>query len=230
MSGLTVLLLGLGLGLKHATDADHVAVVSALVQREPSLWNAVRIAALWSAGHTVTFLGLGLMVVIGEVRVPATFDRMADVLVGAMLVAFGFFHLARRSPADHEPPAAGSPAVARPVAIGLVHGLAGSTGVALLAVTTIHSAELAAGYLVLVAFGTVLGMVTLTAVLSRPLGWSMRRGHRVRRAVTLAAALLSMMLGVATLAGALGGTETARSQTACPPAQAPRTPEALGRS
>ncbi len=56
MTGLSVLLLGVGLGLRHATDADHVVVVSALVQREPGIWRAARVAALWGLGHSAAFL------------------------------------------------------------------------------------------------------------------------------------------------------------------------------
>jgi hypothetical protein len=70
MTGLSVLLLGVGLGLRHATDADHVSVVSALVQREPGVWRAARIAALRGPGLTVAFLALGLLIVLAEVRSP----------------------------------------------------------------------------------------------------------------------------------------------------------------
>lgn len=60
MIGLSVLLLGIGLGLRHAIDTDHVVVVSALVQREHGVWRAARIAALWGAGHTIALLSMGL--------------------------------------------------------------------------------------------------------------------------------------------------------------------------
>jgi nickel/cobalt exporter len=206
MTGLSVLLLGVGLGIRHATDADHVVVLSALVQREPGIWRAARIAALWGAGHTVAFLGLGLLIVLAEVRIPEAFERGAELLVASMLIGFGAWHLARSGElALHRsvPPAASTPT--RPVAIGLVHGLAGSAGIALLAATTIRSRPLAVAYLGLVALGTVLGMVALTVVLSRPINWTMRREGRLRQVVTVVAALLSMALGLTMLVrGVLG--------------------------
>jgi len=206
MTGLSVLLLGIGLGVRHATDADHVVVVSALVQRERSVWRAARIAALWAAGHTVTFLALGLLIVLAEVRIPESFERGAELLVALMLIGFGVWHLARnRGSSDHHPARSGTSASARPVVIGLVHGLAGSAGVALLAAATIRSRPLAVAYLALVAFGTVLGMVTLTVALSQPLGWTMRRQGRGKQVVTVVAALLSMTLGFAVLGRAVLG-------------------------
>jgi len=87
----------------------------------------------------------------------------------------------------------------RPLAIGLVHGLAGSAGIALLAATTISSRPLAVAYLGLVALGTVIGMVALTVLMSRPISWAMRREGRLRSAITALAAMLSIGLGLAVL-------------------------------
>ncbi|WP_437605396.1 hypothetical protein WMF20_30285 [Sorangium sp. So ce834] len=174
MTGWSVLLLGLGLGLRHATDADHLVVVSTLVQREPGIARAARIAALWGAGHTATFLGLGLLVVLAELRLPPVFERITEVIVGAMLLGLGLWHLARSRTSTR---VSRAPATthARPVVAGLVHGLAGSAGIALLAATPIPSRALAVAYLGLIALGTVVGMVALTVAMARPIGWTMQR-------------------------------------------------------
>jgi len=208
MTGLSVLLLGIGLGLRHATDADHVVVVSTLVQREPGVWRAARIAALWGAGHTVTFLALGLLIVLAEVRVPEAFEHGAELLVALMLIGFGIWHLVRSrgtGAGETVPSVAG--ASARPLVIGLVHGLAGSAGIALLAATTIGSRPLSVAYLGIVALGTVIDMVALTVLMSRPIGWMMSREGRLRSAITVLAAMLSIGLGLAVLvrAAASGG-------------------------
>lgn len=204
MTGLSVLLLGIGLGLRHATDADHVVVVSALVQREPGVRRAARIAALWGAGHTVAFLALGLLIVLAEVRIPEAFEHGAELLVALMLIGFGIWHLVRSRGTDaREPAPSVAGASARPLVIGVVHGLAGSAGIALLAATTIRSRPLAVLYLGLVALGTVVGMVALTVLMSRPIGWTMRREGRLRSAITALAAVLSTGLGLAVLVRAV---------------------------
>jgi nickel/cobalt exporter len=92
---------------------------------------------------------------------------------------------------------------ARPAVMGLVHGLAGSAGIALLTATTIGPPILAAAHLMLFGLGTVLGMVVLTVVLSKPISWTVRREGPLKTTVTLVAALLSMALGVAVVARCL---------------------------
>lgn len=206
MTGLSVLLLGLVLGLRHATDADHVVVVSALVQREPGVWRAARIAALWGAGHTIAFLALGLLIVLAEVRIPEAFEHGAELIVALMLIGFGIWHLLRsRAPGAGKTVRSVAGASARPLVIGLVHGLAGSAGIALLAATTIASRPLAVAYLGLVALGTVVGMVALTVLMSRPISWTMRREGRLRSAITVLAAMLSIGLGLTVLVRAMSG-------------------------
>lgn len=197
MTGWSVLLLGVGLGLSHATDADHVVAVSALVQREPGMWRAARIAALWGAGHTASFLGLGLLVILAGVQVPAAYEAFAEALVAVMLVGLGIWHLwhGRQTHAP-EATASAATAYARPALIGVVHGLAGSAGIALFAATTIASRPLAAAYLALFGMGTMLGMVALTVVMARPLRWTMRREGPLKQGVILLAALSSIALGL----------------------------------
>jgi hypothetical protein len=195
VNGFEALLFGFGLGLRHAMDADHVVLVSTLLSREPGPRRAARLAALWGAGHSLAFLGLGLLVILTGFQVPEAFERAAEVLIAALLVGFGAWHLLhsfQREGSSAEQPFA----VARPVAIGLVHGLAGSAGVALLAATTLPSRAVAAVYLCVVALGTVLGMVALTLVMSRPLTWTMNRHGLVAKTITLVAGGLGIGLGL----------------------------------
>jgi hypothetical protein len=208
MSGWSVLLLGVGLGLRHAADADHVVVVSALIQRELGTWRSARIAALWGAGHTVSFLGLGLLIVLGGLQVSSAFEGFAEGLVAAMLIGIGLWHFARAwtvvPPGSHRLDQPGRAARRlRPLLVGIVHGMAGSASIALLAATTIASPALAVAYLALFGLGTVLGMVGLTVVMAGPMGWTIRRGGAVERSVTMIPALLSIALGVVVVVRAL---------------------------
>ncbi len=196
MTGWSVLWLGVGLGLRHAIDADHVVAVSALVQREPGLWRAARIAALWGTGHTAAFLGVGLLVVLAGVQVPASFEEAAELLVAAMLVGLGLWNLRSLGRGPDASPSPRTP-TARPLLVGLVHGLAGSAGIALLAATTIDSRAFAALYLGLFGLGTVMGMVALTVLMSRPIAWISSRSALARHVTTGAASLVSVALGIA---------------------------------
>ena len=185
------IVLGFVLGLRHATDADHVAAIGTMLHREPTKARAARLAAFWGLGHTITFAALGVAVIALDVRMPPRFERFAEIAVAAMLVVLGAQTLARlRRPRA---------AVARwrPMLIGVIHGLAGSAGVSLLALTTISSRAGALTYLALFGAGTVAGMVLLTVALSVPLRWGLRRHGSVPHAFIALAALASMGLGVA---------------------------------
>jgi high-affinity nickel-transport protein len=80
--------------------------------------------------------------------------------------------------------------------VGLVHGLAGSAPIALMALATMPSRAAAAGFLTLFAVGTVLGMAAFTALLAKPLGWVTSRPG-LERAARVGAGALSVLLGVA---------------------------------
>jgi nickel/cobalt transporter (NicO) family protein len=194
MLDLSALVLGLGLGLRHATDSDHVAVVAAMIQREPGALRVVRVAVLWGLGHTVSFLVLGLLIVLAGLRMPPSFERAVELLVAAMLIGLGAWHLAH-GPGARAPQRAVS--ATRPVAVGLVHGLAGSASVALLAGTTIHSPLGASLYLVSFGAGTVVGMALLTVALAWPIGWTMRRSRPWTPWIFRVPGVLSVALGLA---------------------------------
>lgn len=189
-------LLGLGLGLSHATEVDHIAAVSTLIQRQKGSIQAARVAALWGLGHTASFLAVGLCIVFGGLRVPETFELFADVLVAAMLIGLGVVQFARGRTRE------AAPSAARPVLVGLLHGLAGSAAVALLAATTIRSALWASVYLALFGMGTMIGMSALAVLLSWPIAWASRSTGLVARWFLLAPGAFSIALGI--LVGAEG--------------------------
>ena len=186
------ILLGLGLGLRHATDADHVVAIGTLLHREASPLRAARLAALWGLGHTLTFVALGLLIVVADMRVPPAFDRLAEGTVAVMLIGLGGWSIVRAWRREVQDTLRW-----RPVVIGVVHGLGGSAAVALLALTTIGSRAGALLYLALFCAGTVLGMMCLTVVLALPLGWSQRKYGDVPRTLVLAVSLASVAFGVA---------------------------------
>jgi nickel/cobalt exporter len=202
---MSALPLGFALGLRHATDADHVAAIGALLRRETSALRAARLAASWGLGHTITFLAIGVAVVGADVHITAGCERIGEGLVALMLIGLGVWTALRARASE---PRAGAPW--RPVVVGVVHGLGGSAGVALLALTTLPSRAGALRYLGHFCAGTVAGMVSLTVLLSMPLRWSHRRFGGPPRLLVLAAAALSVTLGVTIGARALAAMTSRR--------------------
>ncbi|HVG26002.1 MAG TPA: hypothetical protein VM865_00245 [Acidobacteriaceae bacterium] len=89
----TVLSLGFVLGMRHATDADHVVAVSTIVSRERSVGSAALIGALWGAGHTITIFAVGVGIIVFTLVIPPRVGLSMEFSVGLMLVLLGAWNL-----------------------------------------------------------------------------------------------------------------------------------------
>lgn len=93
LSLIAILSLGFFLGMRHATDADHVVAVSTIVTRERRLSSAALIGALWGAGHTLTILAVGAGIILFTLVIPARLGLTMEFSVGLMLILLGAFNL-----------------------------------------------------------------------------------------------------------------------------------------
>src|SRR6478609_5648395 len=129
------------LGLRHATDPDHLAAVSALIAgtRERATGAAARLGLAWGAGHATTLFAFGLPIVLFGSYLPEHLQEAAEAAVGLIIVALAVRLLARwrrgelRVPHAHPHAGDGAPLRTRSpltaFGIGLVHGMGGSAGV-----------------------------------------------------------------------------------------------------
>ena len=186
---LTPILLGALLGLRHATDADHVVAVTTIVARQRSWLQAARIGAVWGIGHSVTLFLLGGAIIGFRLVIPPRIGLGLEFAVALMLIGLGYGNLRRRD----EPSA---PSLHRPFWIGVVHGLAGSAAVALLVLSTIRAPLEAAAYLLMFGFGTIVGMMLVTLLLAAPTVYAGARVARMQGRVRLAAGALSIVFGL----------------------------------
>jgi hypothetical protein len=205
-------MLGLGfmLGMKHATDADHVVAVTTIVgrsrpptaagSRSPSvLWASAQVGALWGIGHTLTLLVVGGAIILFHLVMPPHIGLALEFAVAGMLVALGVYNLRPRSIPQHthDEPRPSKPRVGlRPLGIGLVHGLAGSAAIALLVLGTIQKPALGVLYLLVFCAGTVGGMMLLTAMISVPVAVAASRSAKLSLWLGRFAGLLSVGLGL----------------------------------
>ena len=84
----------------------------------------------------------------------------------------------------------------RPLAVGLVHGLAGSAAVALLVLTTIRDPRWAIAYLLVFGVGTIAGMMLITAAIALPFKYSQSRFARLNRGLAVASGIISIAFGI----------------------------------
>jgi high-affinity nickel-transport protein len=240
---LSIIALGFFLGMRHATDPDHVIAVTTIVSRQRSMRHATLIGALWGLGHTLTILVVGSAIILFGIVIPARVGLTMELSVGLMLILLGVLNLSGimrwinetlipsqpghhshphghgdyihshphgHSPENHGHPEEATPVgwmdrvfgrmglyqILRPLAVGIVHGLAGSAAVALLVLATIRVPSWAVLYLLVFGIGTVAGMMLITAAIAIPFTLSENRFAQLSRGLGLASGLVSLAFGL----------------------------------
>src|SRR5215813_3072675 len=91
MNSSLVLAVGLGflLGLKHATDADHLVAVTTIVSEQKSIWRSGFVGVLWGLGHTASLLAAGVLVIILGIAIPERLAAVLEFLVALMIILLG---------------------------------------------------------------------------------------------------------------------------------------------
>ena len=86
---LAIALLGLLLGMRHATDPDHVIAVTTILSREHRLAAATRIGVIWGLGHTITVLIVGAAIIVFKIAIPARLGLAMEFAVAVVLILLG---------------------------------------------------------------------------------------------------------------------------------------------
>ncbi len=190
---LVALGLAVVLGLRHASDPDHLVAVTSLVAADDADGReAARLGAWWGAGHAATLLAIGLPLIAFKSELPAWLENGAERAVGIVILALairvlykwkrgdyrasphthhgdGHRHLRREDPHRHH--SVRTPRHA--FAIGALHGLAGSGAVVLLLIAALPTPLQAAAALAVFAPMSIASMAACTAafawVLTRPM-------------------------------------------------------------
>jgi ABC-type nickel/cobalt efflux system permease component RcnA len=220
------LALGFALGMAHALDADHLLAVATLVTERPSPARAAAIGAMWGLGHGAALGAAGAVMVLFRCTVPPWLATWLELVVAALLIGLGIqavrrglraathvhvhrhdgtvhahrhvhVHADRHADGDHGGVLhAMAHAGRRPFLVGIAHGLAGSAALALLVVGTIASPAAAFAYLAVFAFGAVVGMTALSALVSVPMALAASRLGRLHRRLEVAIGAGGIAFGV----------------------------------
>lgn len=178
------------LGMRHATDADHIVAVSTIVSRERSMSRASEIGVLWGAGHTLTILLVGGMIIAFKVAFTPTLGLSLELVVALMLVVLGATNVLGVSPG------AVVMNTVRPFVVGIVHGLAGSAAATLLILPLIEDARWAVLYLLVFGLGTIVGMAVMTLAIAAPAALASARVHGLERTIRFASGAVSLCFGI----------------------------------
>lgn len=176
-----ILMLGMGLGLIHALDADHIMTISVLNSNKPQIRKILFFIVYWALGHSVIVLFVATLLFALGIAVPEYMTDVAEILVGIMLIGLGCWlllifkresigfkehshgNIVHRHWHDDEHTAEKTPPltnVHKPVMIGLLHGFAGSApAIALIPVLAYSEMSLVFLYLGAFSIGVLLAML-----------------------------------------------------------------------
>jgi len=222
-------ILGLGflLGMQHALEADHIAAVSSIAARRSRVSDIVKHGLTWGLGHTLTlFVCAGVAILLGR-AIPDAVAKPLEGAVGIMLIGLGAHvlwrlwrdrvHFHRHGHADgtvhfHAHSHAGDtlPHIRaahahehgfrwRTLLVGLMHGMAGSAALLVLAATQASSPAAGLGYVALFGIGSMIGMGALSAVIAVPLAVSARFLTVANHALQGTVGIVTIAIGLVTL-------------------------------
>ncbi len=227
---LSILALGLLIGMQHALEADHVAAVSAIAANQSSRRKIITHGAVWGIGHTITLMLIAGGALFLGMKISSDVSAWLETAVGVVLVALGahllikivreriHFHMHRHgdgsehfhahSHAGEKQPHAlldhehehPKQLPVRTLLVGMMHGVAGSAALLVLTTQTLQSPILGFGYIVLFGFGSVFGMAILSAVIAVPISYSAKALTWANRVIQGAVATWTLGLGIYVIA------------------------------
>jgi high-affinity nickel permease len=177
------------LGLRHATDPDHLTAVSTLVASGGGRGSrrAATLGFAWGMGHATTLVVFGVPIVVARGYLPDAVQHAAELGVGVLIMALAVRLLVRwrRGLLSGTDPRAPRRSPLAAYGIGLLHGVGGSAGVGLLLLAAIPDHVEAIAALLVFAFFTAVSM----AVASTAFGYTLARGPVMRHFLAVAPAL-----------------------------------------
>jgi high-affinity nickel permease len=223
LSSLSLFMIGFLLGAKHALDADHVVAILTISAENRRVWRLSLIGLCWGIGHTLILLLVGGAMLLFKLTIPAHWNRGLEAGVGVMLIGLGLsvgltlwrerFHVHSHTHADgerhhHLHSHREGPEhhhlhrfrlEYKSLAIGMVHGLAGSAAIFLLVLATVPSPGQGLVYILIFGVGSIVGMALLATAMSLPFTLSAGRMARVQQVLRAGAAVVSVGLGITML-------------------------------
>ena len=198
------IVLGLLVGLRHSFEPDHLTAVSTLVGETRDLRGGALLGALWGIGHTLSLVAVGAILLAVGASLPERAAVVFELGVAAMLLVLGVRSIAVAvRTADHplhatghvHVPRAGRALAWRPLAVGGVHGLAGSGALTAIVFAELPGAGARLLYMALFGLGSIAGMALASGAAGATLRVVARSGG-ARRGLGFATGVLSIAVGV----------------------------------
>lgn len=189
------------LGLRHATEPDHVAAVATLVPEQRNARRAMQLGAAWGLGHSLAILACGGALLMFRQSMSERTSDWLELTVAGLLLVLGTRSIVRalRKPAEtpdtdhvHEP---SRHSRRKSLLIGLLHGTAGSGSLAALVFANMPDLRAGFAYMVFFGAGSLLGMAALAGIAGAPLRAISQRA-KPQALLFAAAGVLSVSIGI----------------------------------
>jgi ABC-type nickel/cobalt efflux system permease component RcnA len=217
-----ILSLGFLLGIKHATEADHLAAVSTIVSERKGLFSSAIVGGLWGLGHTISLVIAGIFVLLLDFQISTQTENMLEFCVGIMLFLLGLNvlkkllqggeihlhkhehygrlhahpHLHELGKEDEENTHHAFSFSLRALIIGMVHGLAGSAALMLLVIPTIGTRFAGMLYIIVFGIGSIGGMMIMSFLVGLPFQLTNLRFNRFNLLIRGASGSFSIVIGL----------------------------------
>lgn len=222
MADFSILFFGLLLGMRHATEADHLAAILTLSTEESYLSRGLKLGLAWGVGHTFTLALLGGAVLVFGKTIPTDTAQYLEALVGVMLLLLGCDVLRRLykhkiclkfslDSLHHYPlgmnvdskklikfsylSAVSNKICSRAFLVGMVHGLAGSSALVIIVLQKVSSISAGIMYILIFGIGSILGMAMLSIIISGATSISNYQSSLLTKTIVTTAALVSFVIG-----------------------------------
>lgn len=197
-------------GLTHAFETDHLLAISNIVSQRKNFFTALKDGIFWGLGHTSTILLVGLFMIAGKMNIEKKLFSWFEAGVGLMLITLSLYRISNfirkqnktnggknTTPVhSHQHLAGGKHTHNASYGIGLIHGLAGSGALVLLAITQFQTTATGMGYLLIFGIGSVLGMLLAASLLFIPFSKKVIHIPGLQSVLVIASSVFCFVYGI----------------------------------
>lgn len=190
------------LGLRHATEPDHIAAVATLVPEQRDMRRAMQLGAAWGLGHCLAIVACGGTLLLLRLHMSERMSDWLELSVSLLLLALGTRSILRAlrkpaalAPAHHHGLGHVNHSRRQSLLIGLLHGVAGSGSLAALAFASMPSVRDGFAYLLWFGTGSLFGMAALAGLAGTPLRAITQR-EKAHALLFAFAGVLSLSIGL----------------------------------
>ena len=211
------LLLTIYAGFVHAFEADHLLAVSSIVSSRNNIRSSMKDGVFWGLGHTSTIFFIGILMVVFKAGISEQYFRYFESLVGVMLIALAVYRLVKffrakkiiihAHPHTHDGEQHKHLHVhigekhehhhkhSLAYGVGLVHGLAGSGALILIAMSQMKSPIDGMFYLLIFGGGCIVGMLVAAGLFSIPFSKKLIQAQTLQSFLIIVTSLLCLLYG-----------------------------------